>query len=136
MSFFNNLNVGEYQRIKSWLDAMVIGNYIINKDLTVDVSGSVSISTHAISELPIQFNIVKGTFNISMCLNLITLKGCPIKCDNFFCCNNPKLDSLEGCPSSVWGFNCWNNLKEFTTDDINMHCAIEQRWDLTVDYWK
>ena len=62
------------EQIKQWLDEMGVINYVINKDLTVDVKGDVNLSYKNLKELPVQFGKVKG---------------------NFFCSNN-QLKSLKG----------------------------------------
>ena len=48
--------------IKNWLDEMGIGNYTINKDLTVDVKEDVRLFNKDFTRLPIQFGTVSGTF--------------------------------------------------------------------------
>ena len=70
------------EEIKLWLDSMEIKGYTINKDLTVDVSGNVNLSSQKITSLPVQFGKITG---------------------NFYCNNNNKLTSLKGSPIHVGG---------------------------------
>ena len=90
----------EYNQVKEWLDEMKIRNYIINDDLTVDVNDDVDIRGCVLSEIPIQFGRVMGSF---YCQNnfLKTLKGSPTYVDGAFNCSNNNLTTLEGCPKYI-----------------------------------
>ena len=120
----------EKEDIENWLRKMKIENYIINKDLTVNVNGDVDLSYKYLKKIPIQFNIINGNF---YCNNneLTSLKGCPHEVKKRFTCNNNKLvnliyapkkitesfdcsvnqiTSLEGCPEVITGdFSCYHN---------------------------
>lgn len=95
--FDYNININES---KAWLDSMNIKNYTINKDLTVDVDGSINISYKKLNKIPIKFNIINGDF---VCSNnkLKNLIGCPNIVKKTFSCNDGELTSLEGCPKEV-----------------------------------
>ena len=96
-------------KIKSWLDSMSIEDYTINPDLTVDVNGYVDISKKNLTEIPVQFGIVKGTFycNHNFLTNLI---GAPSNIKNSLYCNNNILSNLIGAPSIINGsVYCYNN---------------------------
>ena len=88
-----------------------IKNYTINLDGSIDVNGSVEISDCELTEFPLIFNKVSGTF---YCQNsdLTTLKGSPRFVGGSFYCQKNKLTSLLGSPKSVGGgFHCsYNNL--------------------------
>ena len=105
-NFFGNLGIGKIVRIEDWLKKYNIKNYTINSDYTIAVKGKV-IFTYAEKELPeyIQFNYVDKEFNISGS-DLSTLRGCPVKCDEFWCDNCKNLTSLEGAPKECRGFYC------------------------------
>jgi hypothetical protein len=97
------------QEIRNWLNKMGVMNYTINKDLTVDVAGSVRLNKKNLNELPVQFGVVESDFDISH--------------------NN--LTSLKGSPHTVRDFRCNdNNLKtlEFGPDIVNRiyHCSYNQ----------
>ena len=107
----------EILKICKWLSYMKIKNYTINDDFTVDVDGNVYIGFNnyqrsriqkgpqlkRLTEIPIQFGIVTGTFHIND-NNLNSLKGCPREVQaNFFCSRNENLKSLEGGPREVHG---------------------------------
>lgn len=102
------------KEIEEWLSKYKINNVIINDDLTVDVEGSVNMEGNIIlkdeiKELPIQFGVVKGNFNISK-RGLTTLKGCPYKVYGNFEVTNNDLNSLKNAPLIVTGnFNITQN---------------------------
>src|SRR3990167_9344013 len=97
------------EAIKTWLDEMGIENYTINKNLTVDVNGSVTLSNKNLKKIPVQFGKVGGTF---YCDNnqLTSLEGAPQKVGGTFYCDNNQLTSLNGAPQKVGGtFSCHSN---------------------------
>ena len=53
-----------------------IENYTINPDGSIDVAGDVNLDNMKLTELPLTFNKVTGSFD---CVNnnLTSLKGCP-----------------------------------------------------------
>ena len=53
------------EQIKQWLDENEVKNYTINKDLKVDIEGSVDLSYKNLKELPVQFGKVGGYFSCS-----------------------------------------------------------------------
>jgi len=79
------------QDIINWVKQYKIKNYTINKDLSVDVNDSVNLYDKCLKEIPVKFNIVKGTFY----------------------CNKNQLTSTEFFPKEVYGdFYCYiNNFK-------------------------
>ena len=101
------------KEIEEWLINIGIDDYVINKDLTVDVNGNVDISSDITNvnllAIPIQFNTIEGDFNCDY--NILTsLKGCPKIVNGNFYCHYNKLTSLEGCPEIINGiFNCGTN---------------------------
>lgn len=94
------------EEISNWLSRMNITNYIIHDDLTVDVDGSVNLIKKNLTEIPIQFGIVKD-FDCSH-NQLTSLKGIPKKVDILLVENN-RLTSLEYCPQEVDHFDCSHN---------------------------
>ncbi|ACT51270.1 AAA family ATPase [Methylovorus glucosotrophus] len=119
------------EEIKKWLDSNSIDSYTINDDLTVDAFGDVILFNKKLIKIPVQFNIVIGSFFCSSC-SLTTLKGCPIKVKGSFYCSNNKLTSLEFCPLDVdddfdCSYNQLNNLEyvpTYITSDFN--CSFNQ----------
>lgn len=88
-----------------------IANYTINRDLTVDVDGGVSLFEMALEKLPIKFGKVSGIFDCRY--NYLTnLKGAPREVGGDFWCSRNRLTSLLGAPREVGGdFLCsYNNL--------------------------
>ena len=86
-----------------------VRNYTINDDGSIDVKGGVNIPTSGLTEIPITFNKVSGTF---YCQNsdLTTLKGSPRLVEGSFYCQKNKLTSLEGGPEHVGNsFYCYEN---------------------------
>lgn len=98
----DSLGLGRRVQIEEWLDKMNINDYIINKDYTINTSYSVYLEDMKLTKLPefIQFNIVKGDFEISG-NELTTLKGCPKKIYGYFACNSNNLTSLKYCPTYI-----------------------------------
>ena len=102
-NFFKNLGIGQESQIRKWLKEHKIKNYIINKDLTINLSDDTFLYLRDDEKyLPdyIQFNHCDDSFNISG-KNLKSLRGCPkdISYPGGFGCNNcESLTSLDGCP--------------------------------------
>jgi len=101
--------------IKKWLNEHNVKNYIINQDCEVDVNGEVCLYGMGLTEIPVKFNRVDGTFN---CANnkLTTLEGCPNIINGYFNCGFNNLKSLKGCPRELngdvfMGFNQLSSLK-------------------------
>ena len=132
---FVDLNTKE--GIKEWLDLMEIKNYKVNEDLIVDVNDDINIYNKGLTEIPIQFGIVKGDF---YCYhnNLKSLEGCPIKVNGDFCCSRNKLTSLEYASEIINGnFDCsFNNLKslKYTPKEIKGYFNCYGNPNLTYDY--
>ncbi len=59
-----------------------INKYTINSDGSIDVDGNVELSFYKLSKLPIKFNYVRGSFDIS-CNKLTTLEGLPKYIDGY-----------------------------------------------------
>ena len=86
-----------------------VRNYTINDDGSIDVKGDVSIPTSGLTEIPITFNKVSGSF---YCQNsdLTTLKGSPRLVEGSFYCQKNKLTDLKGSPKFIGGnFYCNHN---------------------------
>lgn len=86
--------------IEEWLDEYGVTNYKINDDYTVDVNGSVDLNKQDLEEIPVEFNIVKGSFSCAD-NKLKNLINCPKRVEKSFYCYNNRLISLEGCPEYV-----------------------------------
>lgn len=99
--------------IKTWLDNHKISKYIINKDFTVDVDGSVNLGNCKMDKLPFKFGRVSRSFICAEC-GLTTLKGCPSYVGFDFICSLNLLTSLKYCPKEVGGdFHCDGNKETF-----------------------
>jgi hypothetical protein len=86
-----------------------IENYTVNDDESIDVNGSVDLSFNDLTELPLVFNRVTGSFS---CVNnyLTSLKGSPRWIGGWFSCGYNDLTSLEFSPDYVGSnFYCYNN---------------------------
>jgi hypothetical protein len=92
-----------------------IQNWSINSDGLVDVNWDVNLTIEGLTELPLQFGKVTGSFDCNA-NKLTTLKGAPHRVGGRFDCDDNRLTSLEFCPRSVGRhFYCkWNNIREFT----------------------
>ena len=86
-----------------------IENYTVNDDGSIDVNGDVELSFKDLTELPLTFNKVSGSFDCDY-NKLTTLKGCPRWVGGSFSCQYNQLTSLEFSPDYVGGyFNCRYN---------------------------
>ena len=128
-NFFGNLGIGKVAKIEEWLKKYKITNYTINSDFTIDVNSKVDLSRYPDKEFPeyIKFNIIRGVFNVSNS-NLTSLKGCPNKCNIFYCnhCNN--LTSLEGAPKECIIFSCHDCKCDFSKEDVKKVCNAKNIW--------
>lgn len=112
----NGLNTKK--KIQQWLiehnRSPKPASYHIHDNLTVDIEGDMVISNLSLSEIPMQFGWVKGTFRCSH-NNLTSLKGSPRKVDNDFQCEYNFLETLEYSPEEIGkSFLCHDNkLKSF-----------------------
>lgn len=101
LKLFESIN-----KIESVCELYNIKDYTINSDGSIDVNDDVYMGYHkdydrpALSNLPIQFNNVYGSFDCSN-NGLVSLKGSPVHVGgSFYCfCNN--LTSLEGGPEHI-----------------------------------
>jgi len=84
-------------------------------DGLVNVDGGVDLSMMGLTELPLKFGRVTGSFDCAY-NKLTSLEGCPRSVGGNFDCEENKLTSLVGCPRSVGGtFYCRDNkIREFT----------------------
>ena len=89
-----------------------ITNYTINDDGSIDVNGSVDLSSKGLTELPLVFNKVTGYFGCGY-NKLTTLKGSPRWIGGSFSCSYNNLTSLEFGPDYV-GSNFWCNDNNLT----------------------
>ena len=102
--------------IIAWLDKYDIINYkLITSEkhgFVVDVKGDVDLHDNKLTNIPVKFNFVDGSFDCSK-NNLSSLNFCPdIITGDFYCFGN-KLKSLELFPKGIGGKNfiANNNLK-------------------------
>ena len=90
-----------------------IENYTINPDGSIDVNGDVNLCNFGLTELPLIFNKVTGSFDCGG-NNLTSLKGCPRWVGGYFSCSMNNLTSLEFSPDYVgYFFTCeYNDLTD------------------------
>ncbi len=110
-SFFSNIGVGEYDRIKKTAKKYNIDKYSIDKDGRLIVYGDV-IFDDKIKMLPLRFKKVTGDF-ICQSPFLTSLEGAPETVEHDFIIDGSKnLKSLEHGPKIVFGIysisNCTN----------------------------
>ena len=91
-----------------------IMNYTINPDESIDVDGSVILSSELLTIIPLKFGTVTRDFD---CYNnkLTSLEGAPKEVGRDFDCHNNQLTSLVGCPEVIGGdINCrFNKITDF-----------------------
>jgi len=144
-----SLGIGARTLIEKWLKIMIISEYIINDDMSINANQNVRLPIEKIgiiNMLPefIKFNIVDGDFCLAhneltslqgfpkivtgYCTcgknKLTSLIGSPEKCGSFSCTGN-LLTSLVGCPKEVAEtFWCDENPGEFKLWDVRMYCNV------------
>ena len=100
---------------------IMIDQYIINDDGSIDVDGNVKFSTDYLTELPLRFNKVTGDFDCSK-LSLVTLKNAPLEVGGDFDCSFNNLTSLRYAPTKVGGTITFDNmLKTICTGNVNCY---------------
>jgi hypothetical protein len=112
-----------------------IKNYTINPDGSIDVDDDVNLDDKNLTELPLTFNKVTGSFSCRY--NYLTsLKGGPKWVGRDFSCYSNQLTSLEDCPKWIgrW-FSCgYNRLTslEFSPDYVGgyFNCGDNDLTDL------
>ena len=86
-----------------------IMNYTINPDGSIDVEGSVILSSELLTIIPLKFGTVTRDFDCDR-NQLTSLEGSPKKVGGYFDCHNNQLTSLVGCPEVIGGdFDCSRN---------------------------
>ena len=94
----------------------------INTDGSLDVDGNVWLDELELTEIPLKFNKINGSFDCA-CNQLTNLKNCPNEVNGYFNCSYNQLTSLEGCPKEVGkNFYCYGNKVKFTEEDVRKHC--------------
>ncbi len=88
------------QKIKDICTKYKIEKYTINPDGSIDVNGNVDLYSLGLTEIPLKFNRVSGSFNCSF-NQLTSLIGSPNYVDMGFYCSGNQLTSLEGSPEHV-----------------------------------
>lgn len=99
---------------------VILGDYIINDDRSINVDGSVKFpkSSSFLTQLPLKFCKVSGDFNCSG-LNLNTLKGAPVEVGGIFDCSYNNLKTLEFAPIHASTFIFDNTVACLSTGNSN-----------------
>jgi len=128
----NTLQIGKINIIHKWLKDNEIYLYTINDDFTINVHQSVFLGSHndlfgyndvAIPSY-IQFNYIKGCFNISQ-NKLSSLRGSPYIVEGSFNCEQNMLKSFKFMPKKI-GCECFlgGNLYTPRIDEIEQTTLI------------
>jgi hypothetical protein len=104
-----------------------IENYTINDDGSIDVDGDVGLFDRGLTELPLRFNRVTGSFDCNF-NKLTSLKGSPRWIGGYFDCRYNRLTSLEFSPDYVGGVFCCD--RNQLTDN---YCETEIGGDFYTD---
>lgn len=85
-----------YEDTRLWLDSVNISSCDINREtLLVDCNFGIWLEFNQMKQIPVKFNNVFGSFNVSYCRNLKSLIGSPNKTKTISC-NNTSIDSFVG----------------------------------------
>lgn len=114
----------DFNKIEDICKFYKINNYKIDKNGTIDVTGSIFLSSRLsnLTKLPLKFGKVDGDFYCDD-NNLRTLEGCPYFVGGDFSCSlNRKLSSFIGCPETIDGFffSNYTNIRTFEGFPINV----------------
>jgi hypothetical protein len=93
--------IKSYEIICSACKKYGIINYTI-KDGLVNVDGSVDLSNRNLTEIPVRFGIVNGTFNVVR-NDLTSLKNSPYFVKDYFNCGLNQLTDLNDLPNYIGG---------------------------------
>ncbi|MBS0895234.1 hypothetical protein JK211_14545 [Tatumella sp. JGM130] len=97
------------QEIINWLNKFEVKNYVINKNLIIDVYGDVVLCRRQLTELPFKFGKIYGFFNIDF-NKIRTLRNCPEEIYGSFYCSSNLLKDLKYSPKIINGdFHCYYN---------------------------
>jgi len=124
----------EEQKIIDICNKYHIENYTINDDLSVDVSGSVYLNSQSLTEIPIRFGKVSGTFYAGG-NKLRDFKNFPNEC-SFLNIPVNKFQSFEGLDRIKFGsiFMRNNPICLLTMDDLSiMNITKNDIYDILVD---
>ena len=112
------------EKIKEICDKYEIKNYNINPDGSIDVNGSVNLNGFGLTELPLTFNDIIGSFECDY-NQLTTLKGCPVKVGGYFACVGNKLTNLKFAPKKIGIFlDCRDNNLETNYYDSELESGV------------
>lgn len=105
------------RRVETTCDFFGIENYSINDNLSINVNGDVDLQSRSLTQLPLNFKIVNGSFNCNLNA-LSTLEGSPEEVLGNFYCSMNKLTDLNGSPMIIGGdfqfyFNPIRDLRVF-----------------------
>ena len=100
----------------------------LNSTGMYDVEGDVELTWTDLTDLPMNFGIINGSFDCSN--NMLTsLKGAPHKVRDNFDCSGNELTTLEGAPKEVGeAFICYGNKVKFTEEDVDVVCNAQYRY--------
>ena len=113
LKYFESLSsIPEREKIKILCKTFDIKNYTINKDLSIDVDGDVSLRYLNIIKLPLKFKSVSGNFFIDN-NKLKTLENCPIDIGGDFYAYKNNFESLKFFPKKIGGdiYISYNKIK-------------------------
>jgi hypothetical protein len=115
-----------------------IEGYTINNDGSVDVVKVVRLDGKNLTELPINFNKIDGSFTLQG-NSLTSLKGCPKSIEGSFSCSDNRLTSLAHCPKYVCDtFFCHtNDIETFDgLDFVNIGGDFDCAWNPIWEVWR
>lgn len=86
-----------------------IRNYTINPDGSIDVDGNVYLNTMNLTEIPLKFNKVSGSFDVSN-NKLTSLEGSPDIVDGTYYCSSNIIKDLNGITTKIkYSIRLYNN---------------------------
>jgi len=116
---------------RSKIEKHIIGTYEVGEDNRINVTGDVNLLSTKYTTLPVKFGIVTGDFNL-WGSKINTLEGCPTKVGGTFnisYCKN--LKSLKFCPEEVGSFNAGLVINSFEHFPKVTHHLRMRDWQVT-----
>jgi len=134
----NLISISEKNSIDQFCRKYKIFKYTITSDGLVDVPDNVNISGKRLTEIPIKFGRVDGSFYCQK-NDLTTLIGLPTYIGGDLICYQNRLTNLVGAPNTIIGYTDVSNNMGLTTTysgdtDIDLGTGSEIRYPVYIEW--
>lgn len=134
----NLISIADKNKIDDFCNKHRIFEYSITSDGLVDVPGNVNISGKGLTEIPIKFGRVNGSFYCQN-NNLTTLIGSPTYIGADLICYKNRLTNLVGAPNTIVGYTDVSNNRGLITTysgdtDIDLGTGSEIHYPVYIEW--